>query len=435
MRLLYVALLGACSFHANELGENPGGSGAVDAAIDGLSATCTPNQTACDGRTRKVCGSNGTWDSTLDTQCDFTCSAGACVAASNVAITDVASCGSGAPPLAPPVGATVTVSASGGDHIDCAPTCGTTARIDATAVGSGLAWFCVSSIDLPAGVTMTVPASGGPAEAIAFIVDGAASIAGTIDFDGGDASSAVPGGRGAPGGFDGSDLTSSADSNGHGPCGGIGGHHSGSSDHWIGGGGGGGGFLAAGAGGGGGQCTHSDHTTTGGSASTSACGTATLIPLVGGSGGGAGGDATTNVQQGWAGGGGGGALQISARLALHVTGTITAKGGAGYGQNTIDGGGGGGAGGAVLLEAPSVTLSGMLVVDGGTGGPSGAGPGGAGESGTTSAGTGATYTQSGQGGSGGGGGGGRIRINAGNAACGAGVSPAASCTTGPLALQ
>ena len=127
--------------------------------------------------------------------------------------------------------------------------------------------------------------------------------------------------------------------------------------------------------------------------------------------------------------------EISSRVSVHVTGAIHARGGNGYGQNTVDGGGGGGAGGAVLLEAPSLMLPGVIVVDGGNGGPSGAGPGGLGETGTTPAGIGATYTQAGQGGSGGGGGGGRIRLNAGNAACPQGASPASSCTTGSLAVQ
>lgn len=426
-------MLAACSFRAHEVAAIDATGG--DVAADGLSNVCTPNDTACDGRVRKVCGSDGHWNPTLDTTCDFTCSQGACVKASNISITDVAGC-EAAPALAPASGATVTISAAGGDHIDCAPDCGGgVTRIDAVAVANGFAWFCVAAIDLPAGVAITLPASGGPSEAIAFVSDGAVNIAGEIAFDGGDATSATPGGRGAPGGFDGSNLTSSADSNGQGPCGGIGGHHSGSSDHWIGGGGGGGGFATAGAGGGGGKCTNSDHTTTGGGASPASCGTPELIPLVGGSGGGAGGDATVNVQQGWAGGGGGGALQISSRISIHVTGSIHARGGNGYGQNSVDGGGGGGAGGAVLLEAPSLVLSGTLAVGGGIGGSSGAGLGGAGETGTSPAATGATYTQAGQGGSGGGGGAGRIRINAANAQCSAGASPASSCTTGPLALQ
>jgi hypothetical protein len=436
--VLFAFACGACSFSTHQVAQNGGGSndGSVDAPPDGLPATCAPNDTACDGRVRKVCGADGHWDNTLDTTCDFTCSAGACVVASNVSLSDVAGCGSGAPALAPPAGATVTLSASGGDHIDCTPDCGNgVTRIDRIAVANNLAWFCLASIDLPGDVTLGVPASGGPAEAIAFIVDGAVSIAGQINFDGGSATRASTGGVGAPGGFDGSDLTSSDSANGHGPCAGQGGHHSGSSDHWTGGGGGGGGLLSAGGGGGGGECTHSDHTTTGGNASGAGCGTPELIPLVGGSGGGAGGDATVNVQQGWAGGGGGGSLQISSRVAISITGAIHARGGDGYGEMSVDGGGGGGAGGAILLEAPSLTLAGMLIVDGGSGGSSGSGPGGMGATGANAAGVGDSYAQAGQGGSGGGGGAGRIRLNAGNPSCGGGVSPAGSCTTGVLVAQ
>jgi hypothetical protein len=439
MRWVLFAFASACSFstHPAQLTNGDGGTdAAIDAPPDGLPATCAPNDTACDGRVRKVCGSDGHWDATLDTTCDFTCSAGACVVASNVAIDDVAGCGSDAPALAPPAGATVTLSAAGGDHIECAPDCGNgVTRIDRVAAGGGLAWFCLASIDLPGDVTLGVPATGGPAEAIAFVVDGAVNIAGQIDFDGGTATRATSGGVGAPGAFDGADLTSSDNADGAGPCKGKGGHHDGSSDHWIGGGGGGGGNLTSGGGGGGGQCKNTDHTTTGGEASTAACATPELIPLVGGSGGGAGGDATINVQQGWAGGGGGGALQISSRVSISITGAIHARGGDGYGEMSVDGGGGGGAGGAILLEAPSLSLPGMLIVDGGNGGSSGAGPGGAGASGANAAAIGASFLQAGQGGSGGGGGAGAIRLNAANATCGSNVSPAASCAPGALVAQ
>lgn len=439
MRWVVFVFASACSFstHPSALSGDDGGSDAsVDAPPDGLPATCTPDDVACDGRVRKVCGTSGMWDPALDTTCDFTCSAGACVVASNVAIDDVAGCGSTAPALAPPPGATVTLSAAGGDHIDCMPDCGNgVTRIDRSAVADGLAWFCLASIDLPGDVTLGLPATGGPAESIAFIVDGAVDIAGQIDLDGGSASSATAGGVGAPGAFDGANLTSSDNADGQGPCKGKGGHHSGTSDHWIGGGGGGGGLLTAGAAGGGGECTHSDHTATGGDASTASCGTPELIPLVGGSGGGAGGDATTGVSHGWAGGGGGGALQISSRVSISVTGAIHARGGDGYGEMSVDGGGGGGAGGAILLEAPALSLSGMLIVDGGNGGPSGSGPGGNGATGGNLATGGASFAQAGQGGSGGGGGAGLIRLNAVNATCGGGVSPTAACTTGALVPQ
>lgn len=439
MRWLLFVLLGACSFSARS-GEQPASDAAT--GTDGLSNDCTPNETACDGRVRKVCAADGHWDGTLDTVCDFTCSSGACVVASNVPLPDVKMCTSAGPALAPPAGASVTVSTIGGVHIDCLPDCGNSVtRIDATAVFTNvqpnLVWFCLGSIDLPADVKLVAADASAPTSAIALVVDGAVSIAGGIVLDGGSATHDVAGGTGAPGGFAGADLTSSSNSDGQGPCGGHGGDHDGPfiGDHWIGGGGGGGGNGTAGAGGGKGRCVNGDHDGNPGGASDGTCSLATLVPLVGGSGGGAGGDATVNVAQGWAGGGGGGALQISSRVSITISGTLSARGGAGYGETSVDGGGGGGAGGALLLEAPTLTLSGMLLVDGGIGGSAGAGMGGPGASGATPAAVGATFTHNGQGGSGGGGGGGRVRLNGGNAACPAGASPASACTAGPLALQ
>src|SRR5947209_16010331 len=102
MRWLLFALASACSFSAH-----PAEHAASDATTggDALSNVCTPNATACDGRVRKVCGGDGHWDTTLDTVCDFTCSAGACVVASNVPLTDVKMCTGAGPALAPPAGA------------------------------------------------------------------------------------------------------------------------------------------------------------------------------------------------------------------------------------------------------------------------------------------------------------------------------------------
>jgi hypothetical protein len=101
-----------------------------------------------------------------------------------------------------------------------------------------------------------------------------------------------------------------------------------------------------------------------------AYGNATIIPLVAGSGGGDG--------QGSYFGAGGGALQISAGQSILVrnVGAITAGGGGGqYG--------GGGSGGAILLEAPSVTMNGILAANGGGGGAFGnGGAGGAGSDAT-----------------------------------------------------
>ncbi len=126
--------------------------------------------------------------------------------------------------------------------------------------------------------------------------------------------------------------------------------------------------------------------------------------------------------------------RISARHAISITGSVSARGGAGFGATTVDGGGGGGAGGGLLLEAPMLAISGQLDVDGGPGGIGGAGPGGVGASGAVLAASGPSYTANGEGGGGGGGGGGRIRIVGANAACTSGVSPNTSCTTAPLVV-
>ena len=444
MRLFTLLLLGACSFSART-SQQSGDAAVVDTAtggMEGLPLTCTPNETACDGRVRKVCGANGMWDPTLDTTCDFTCSQGSCVVASNIAIADVAMCGSNAPVLAPPPGATVTLATDGTTHLECSPDCGNgVTRIDRTNVITNVqpnvAWFCLSQLSITADVAVTADPQSPATSALVFIVDGPVTIAGSFAADGATATSAVPGGKGGPGGFAGSDLTGSSNSDGHGPCAGKGGDHDGPTfaDHWIGGGGGGGGNATAGANGGSGKCVNGDHTGNPRGASSAGCSVASLIPLVGGSGGGAGGDATVNVQQGWAGGGGGGAIEIASRVSITITGALTSRGGAGYGENSVDGGGGGGAGGSLLLEAPSLSLSGMLVVDGGAGGSSGAGAGGTGASNAVPAATGKSFAADGQGGSGGGGGAGRIRLNAGNAACPATVSPAGSCSTGVLVPQ
>jgi hypothetical protein len=91
-------------------------------------------------------------------------------------------------------------------------------------------------------------------------------------------------------------------------------------------------------------------------------GNETLIPLLGGSGGG-----SEN------GGAGGGALQLVAasEIQIGITGVVDAGGGGGR-----NGGGGGGSGGSLLLEAPSVTIEGVLAANGGGGGASVGGSGG-----------------------------------------------------------
>jgi hypothetical protein len=435
--LLAGLLVAGCGFRVPAGGDDPP---IADAAPDGLPLTCTPGAHTCNGRIRETCGADARWDPVQATSCDFTCAGDSCVGASNVPIAAIAACTSTAPRLAPAVGTKVTLTASGGTHLDCAPDCGDpqVQRIDAVATlattSPSLAYFCLSSISLPGGTGIGVPVTGGPAAAIAFVVDGDVSVDGTIDLDGGDATSAVTGGRGAPGGYNGSDLSGGDGTPGAGPCAGQGGSNSGSSSHWIGGGGGGGGGATAGGAGGNGRCSNGDHTSNG-RAGGSTCSTDILVPLAGGSGGGSGGDGTTGVQQGWAGGGGGGALQILSRTRISVGGAIRAAGGAGYGNSAFDGGGGGGAGGAILLEAPALVLGGALIVDGGDGGSSGAGAGGKGATGSGGPVAGASFAANGQGGSGGGGAGGRIRLEGVGAACPTTASPSASCTAGALVPQ
>ena len=96
----------------------------------------------------------------------------------------------------------------------------------------------------------------------------------------------------------------------------------------------------------------------------------TLVPLLGGSGGGSG------SRPGGTGGHGGGAIQISSGQNLFVgpTALIDVSGSGGQGgrtaSNYISGGGagGGGSGGAILIEAPSIILEGLLGSAGGAGG-------------------------------------------------------------------
>jgi len=432
-RLAVVALLATTACGFSVAGSGPGDGGDRDTSVepDSLGPNCTSGQIACDGRVRRVCGSTGVWDPGQDQTCDFTCAIDTCVVPSNVAIQEVAACTAQAPRLTPPSGTTVTVTDAGGAHISCSPHCGDpgVTTINAT-VGGSLARFCLASIAIPSDVTLGLPATGGPAEAIVFIVDGAVAIDGTIAFDGSAATSTTAG-EGAPGAFDGAALSSGAgNGGGGGSCGGGGGAQQGSSSHYAGGGGGGGGGTTQGAAGGSGRCSNGDHTASAGG-SGGICGTAALVPLAGGAGGGGGGDGSVGGTNGFPGGGGGGAIQISARTSIAVTGSIRARGGDGFGTTSTDGGGGGGAGGSILLEAPKITITGRLTVDGGTGGLSGAGAGGAGATAAAGPVTGTSFTANGQGGTGGGGAGGRIRLNTIAGAC-TGVSPAASCTTAPL---
>ncbi len=116
---------------------------------------------------------------------------------------------------------------------------------------------------------------------------------------------------------------------------------------------GGAGFC--GAGGAGGQA---DPTYGGGGG---AYGSPELVPLLGGSAGGKG-DLFA--------GAGGGAIELVAGTSITIgsSGIISAGGGGAADGDTIHGANGGGSGGAILIEAPSVTVAGVLEVNGGAGG-------------------------------------------------------------------
>ncbi|HEY1812131.1 MAG TPA: hypothetical protein VGG74_07220 [Kofleriaceae bacterium] len=432
------ALCVGCSFHPGETIDSGMGSGS---GSNPDSSTCTPGDKSCVGRDVRTCGADGSWDATQDFGCEFTCANGACVAPSNIDLPTVATCGAGAPVLDPGPTGTVTYQNNPGPQLSCSPACGTTMTIAPTEVVGNEAWFCVSSINVQVGATLVASASQVPTNAIGFIVDGAATIAGRIALDGtnavadGNPNNDGPATPAGPGGSPGANQDDSNGKTGGGSGGGGGGAHKDCpGDNWVGAGGGGGGDFEIGANGGSALC--SDNSNVAAGLPGPLAYNAGLVPLVGGGGGGGGGDATPNGGYGWAGGGGGGAVQIAARLSISIGGEISARGGNGYGGSTqIDGGGGGGAGGGVLLESPLVTIGGAVVVDGGNGGLGAAGAGGTGATGTHAAQPGATSSSTMLGGGGGGGGGGIVQIRSVAAACAAGVSPEMSCMVGMLAAS
>ncbi|HLU67206.1 MAG TPA: hypothetical protein VKZ63_13070 [Kofleriaceae bacterium] len=449
--------LGACSFDSSgaggsgDGGPRPDGSGGGDdggGPDGGGDVTCQPDQTVCVGRVLETC--NATGDGFVEAErvvCPLTCEANArCTEASNIPADDQRTCGEGAPALTPVAGATVVLSdPGGGARITCSD-CGEGPLVIEAAgvVEQGevdLAWFCLSEVDIPDGVTVT---ASGSLPAIAFLVDGPANLAGGISLPGGDATETAAG-AGGPGGFAGGALATGDGEDeepgnpGGGPCGGAGGARAGDDGNHAAGGGGGGGHRGSGGEGGDGVSPNGNDTAGGGGAGPGGCGQDTLEPLVGGSGGASGADGSCGPC-GWPGGGGGGAIQISSRVMVAVSGPISAQGGTGYGvasgNDGRGGGGGGGGGGAILLEAPTVAVSGRLRVDGGAGGAAGGGPGAPGAAGPSQNGaTAADGNNNAEGGPGGGGGGGRVRLNGVTPpACPgpAGISPSASCTTGAL---
>jgi hypothetical protein len=140
----------------------------------------------------------------------------------------------------------------------------------------------------------------------------------------------------------------------------------------LGGGGGaaGGSFTLAGGNGGTG-----DGNNNGAPAGTAAPGThgstTTISVLRGGCPGQTGGDESATGGDGGIGGHSGGALYLFARQSLTIAGGVRATGEGGHGGEGMAGGGGGGTGGLVVIESPSITISGQVSANGGGGGQGG----------------------------------------------------------------
>ena len=425
-----------------------------------VTISCTAGERLCFGHIIETCNDAGDGFVEADAvPCALSCEPNAgeplCTAPSNIPVEDAATCGGNAPALAPTSGS-VTVTISGGvERIICTNDCGSGAseilRVAALDQGSDpdIAWFCLSRLSIPDGVIFSVDPL--VTSSIALVVAGDVSIAGTIALDA-HAASSTAGGLAGPGGGAGAPAAPNGMGGlmGLGRCPGLGGGHATGGSIAAGTGGSGAGYRGLGGDGGdgissGGGGPDDGTKVTGPQGGTAACdGDASLVPLVGGGGGGSGGDGSCGGNCGWPGGGGGGALQIAGRGQFEVSGALTAVGGAGYGDATGNlshgGGGGGGAGGALLLEAPTLTLSGSFVVIGGVGGLAGAGLGGdGGGSGTrvnvAGGDNGADADADGEGGAGGGGSAGLVRLNSLiQPTCPAGVTPGASCATGTVTV-
>jgi len=217
----------------------------------------------------------------------------------------------------------------------------------------GLGIFGVDKLTLSAGQTLTVEG----ARAFALYSRKAVKIDGTVNVVGSGAGAGSGGYGGGPSNGDNGATCFGGEGGGGGQSGSGGGQKEA--------GGGGGGRKAVG--GKGGEYIYSPPTV--GGPGGKAVGAANLVPLFGGCGGGAGGGPDTGYStgNGGYGGGGGGAIQITVNDTLTVNGTILVSGGGGGGGHYGAGGGGGGSGGAVLLEAHSISVSGLVAANGGGG--------------------------------------------------------------------
>jgi hypothetical protein len=99
---------------------------------------------------------------------------------------------------------------------------------------------------------------------------------------------------------------------------------------------------------------------------------ATIVALRGGCRGQNGANEDASGGAGGTGGHSGGALYLFAGQAIEVSGSIRATGAGGDGGQVQAGGGGGGSGGLVVIESPSITISGSISANGGGGGEGGA---------------------------------------------------------------
>src|SRR5690349_2071650 len=222
---------------------------------------CESGEVLCAGNAIETCNESGDgYVSGSRVVCPLSCEPGGgtpyCTAPSNIPEADAIAC-DGDHALTPNPGTTVTIRLmSTVERIECDPDCGGDETvIDSAGVidqsGTEVAWFCLSSMSIPADVNVVVGSS--VRRSLAFLVDGNVNIAGTIAVSGRAAVADPAGtttaeGQGGPGGVAGGAV---ADVNGDGKEGSGGCPGEAGKIHDGGGGqagsaGGGGGYAAAG---------------------------------------------------------------------------------------------------------------------------------------------------------------------------------------------
>jgi len=345
----------------------------VDGGDAGDGPVCEPR---CDGDTLITCqGATPT-----ETPCPLGCAgdgAGAhCrqIVPSNDARVDDLNMVTGG--LSVPAGATYSVDSDRGSITDLASQTAIRGPIPGFDSATHTAFRIISptvsvlAIDgLEVAATGRLRIAGGTQRALILLVAGAVHVNGTIDASAGCLldGAVTQRCRGAGGGH-GANAATGVPGAG---CafGGNGRGFAGGGDKFAETGGGGGGLGGSGAAGGDGPGTD-PNAGGGGGAVDADCPGPDLVPLLGGSGGGGGGVGLGDFGGG-DGGGGGGAIQITSLSEIDVSGSalVIAAGGGGLGPDTARAaGGGGGSGGGILLEAPRVTVEGVVAANGGGGG-------------------------------------------------------------------